>query len=139
MVEITKTESKEEIDAVFDGNAPHDHPDDFWQTRISEKRVFIAKKEGNPVGLLTYSVWWGNTTFLELIHIQDAHQREGIATKLLTVACKEIKSERLISSCEIINSKSLSFHKALGFQKLNSLELPHGEEQFYSIDLDKLK
>jgi len=139
MLEITKTESKEEIDAVFDGDAPHHHPDEFWQTRMYENRVFIAKKDGNPVGLLTYTIWWGNTPFLELIHIQDAHQRQGIATKLLKIAAKEIKSKNLISSCEVINDESLAFHKALGFQKLNSLALPHGEEQFYSIDLENLR
>ena len=139
MLEIAKATSRDEIDAVFDGDAPHDHPDEFWNTRLFEKRIFIATLDGKNIGLLCYSIWWGNTPFLELIHIQDAHQRQGIATNLLKEAVKEIKSKNLISSCEVINKESLAFHKALGFEKLNSLALPHGEEQFYSIELRKLK
>jgi len=138
MIEIIKATSQQEIDAVFDGDAPHHHPEEFWQTRMFEKRVLIAKKENKPVGLLTYTIWWGNTPFLELIHIQDAHQRQGIATNLLKEAAQEIKSKNLISSCEVINDESLAFHEALGFEKLNSLALPHGEEQFYLIELEKL-
>ena len=138
MLEITKAESKEEIDAVFEGDAPHYHPDEFWKTRMNEKRVFIAKQDGKDVGLLTYTIWWGNTPFLELVHVQDAHQRKGIATNLLKEAAKQIEAKTLISSCEEINDDSHAFHKALGFEKLNSLALPHGAEQFYSIKLDTL-
>lgn len=140
-IQISKAQSKEEIDAVFDGEAPHYHPDEFWTTRIYEKRVFIAHHENKPIGLLTYTIWWGNTPFLELIHIQDDFQRQGIGKRLLKEVSKEIQSKKLkklTSSCEEDNDDSHAFHKALGFEKLNSLMLPHGEEQFYSIELGKL-
>lgn len=140
-IQISKAKTKEEIDAVFDGDAPHYHPDEFWKTRMDENRIFIAKHDGKSVGLLTYTLWWGNTAFLELIHIQDKFQRKGIGKSLLKNAASEIKFKKLkilTSSCEQTNNDSHSFHKALGFEKLNSLRLPHGEEQFYSIALEKL-
>lgn len=140
-IEITKAQSREDIDVVFEGMPPHDHPDEFWDTRMDEKRVFIAKEEEKSIGLLSYTIWWGNCPFLELIHIQEGRRRQGVARKLLKKAAREIQSkkfETLISSCEIFNNDSLLFHKALGFQKLNTLMLPHGEEQFFSIDLGKL-
>lgn len=139
--EIVKATSKNEIGAVFDGEAPHYHPDEFWNTRLQEKRVFIAKHNNQPIGLICYTVWWGNTPFLELVHIQDKFQRQGIGRSLLIRVAKEIKLEKfkkLISSCENDNNDSHAFHDALGFEKLNSLMLPHGEEQFYSIELEKL-
>lgn len=141
LVDIVNATSQEQIEAVFDGEAPHYHPDEFWNTRINEKRVFIAKNNNKPIGLLTYTIWWGNTPFLELIHIQDHFQRQGIARELLRIAAKDIKTKTfktLISSCEISNEDSLLFHAALGFKKLNSLTLPHGEEQFFSIDIKAL-
>ena len=139
--QITKAQSREEIDAVFDGDAPHWHPDDFWNTRMQEQRVFIAKDGDNSIGLLCYTTWWGNTPFLELIHIQDNHQRKGIGKSLLKEAAKEIQSKKfktLVSSCEQDNDDSHKFHQALNFEKLNGLALSHGEEQFYSIKLEKL-
>lgn len=114
MLNISKVQSREEIDAVFNGEAPHDHPDEFWDTRMYEKRVFIAKHEGKSIGLLVYTIWWGNTPFLELIHIQDNFQRRGIAKKLLKEAILEIQSKAfktLISSCEVDNKKSYLFHQ----------------------------
>lgn len=137
-MQIVKATSKDQIDAVFEGDAPHYHPDEFWNTRMQEQRVFIAQVDEKAVGLLTYTIWWGNTPFLELIHIQDDFQRKGFATKLLKAAAKEIKSKTLISSCEETNDDSHAFHHALGFKKLNSLQLPHGEEQFYSIEVEKI-
>jgi GNAT superfamily N-acetyltransferase len=140
-ITITKAQSHKEIDSVFDGEAPHYHPDAFWNTRMQEQRVFLAKDGDNPIGLLCYNAWWGNTPFLELVHIQDAYQRQGIGTALVKQAIQEIKSQnfkRLTSSCEQDNDDSHKFHEALGFEKINSLMLPHGEEQFYSINLEKL-
>ena len=141
MVEIVKATSREEIDAVFDGEAPHYHPDEFWETRLQEKRIWIAQEEEKNIGLFCYTVWWGNCPFIELIHIQDDHQRKGIGTALLREAAKEIQSKKfkkLISSSEVINDIGNEFHQDKGFEKLNSLNLPHGEEQFYAIDLDEL-
>ncbi len=141
MVEIIKAQSREEIDAVFDGEAPHLHPDEFWETRLFEKRILIAKHKGKSIGLLSYTIWWGNTPFLELVHVQDGFQRQGIAKKLLKEAAIEIQSKTfktLISSCETFNNDSHLFHKATGFEQLKTLKLPHGEEQFYSISLEKL-
>ena len=141
MVEITKAQSREEIDAVFDGEAPHFHSDEFWDTRLFEERVFLARHKGKNIGLLSYTTWWGNTPFLELIHIQDSFQRQGIAKRLLKEAATEIQSKTfktLISSCEVSNNNSHLFHKAVGFKQLKNLILPHGEEQFFSIDLEKI-
>lgn len=140
-VKICKATSKNEIDTVFQGDAPHYHPDEFWDTRMQEKRVLIAQSGDQNIGLLCYTIWWGNTPFLELVHIQDKFQRQGIARALIKEAAQDIQAKgfkTLISSCEIDNENSLSFHKALAFQKLNTLNLPHGEEQFFSLPLEKL-
>lgn len=140
-ISISKATSKEEIDAVFKGDAPHYHPDEFWDTRMHEKRVFIAYNDNQPIGLLTYTIWWGNTPFLELVHIQDKHQRQGIGSALLNEMAQEVhakKFKKIISSCEQDNNDSHGFHDALGFKKLNSLMLPHGEEKFYCIETDSL-
>jgi len=139
--DIVKAQSKKEINAVFDGEAPHYHPDDFWNTRLDEQRVFIAKRDSKNIGLLCYTVWWGNTPFLELVHIQDDFQRQGIGRALLKEAAKDIQSKKLkhlISSSEAVNNLGNNFHQGCNFEKLNTLALPHGEEQFYSIELEKL-
>lgn len=139
--EIAYANSRDEVDAVYDGDAPHYHPDEFWKTRLREKRVLIAKDNSKNIGLLCYTAWWGNTPFLELVEVQKNFQRRGIARALLEKAASDItekKFKTLISSCETTNELSHLFHQGMGFNKLGSLDLPHGGEQFYSIQLDEL-
>ena len=103
--------------------------------------VFTAKKDGDAIGFLIYNIWWGNCPFIELIKIRENSQKQGIGKALLKEAATEIKNKNfktLISSSEVINDVGKDFHTKCNFEKLNTLNLPHGEEQFFTIDLDKL-
>ena len=128
-----------DISTVFEGEIPDWHPISYLDTRINEKRVFVARNhEGDAVGFLIYDIWWGNCPFIELIKIRETYQRRGVGMQLLSAVKSELKAKgfsKLISSTEVINPLGLNFHEKAGFQKLNSLDLPHGEEQFYTINL----
>jgi L-amino acid N-acyltransferase YncA len=138
---ISKASSISELEDVFEGSIPDYHPEDFWQTRFNEKRIFLAKQKNHNVGFLVYTIWWGNCPFIELIKIRPDFQKQGFGTLLLKEAAKELHSKHfktLISSSEVINAGGNKFHDAIGFEKLDILKLPHGEEQFYSVDIQRL-
>jgi GNAT superfamily N-acetyltransferase len=137
---VDKSITINDIKHVFEGEIPEYHPVSYFKSRINDGMGFIAKDSNNePIGFLIYNIWWGNCPSIELIKVKEKHQRHGAGTELLEAAKKEIKSlgfSKLISSTEVINPLGLGFHDKIGFKKLNSLNLPHGEEQFYSINLD---
>ncbi|MFZ2587177.1 MAG: GNAT family N-acetyltransferase [Alphaproteobacteria bacterium] len=138
-VRIAKGTTIDQIRHVFGGTIPEWHPDEFIQSRLRSGYVFVALDENDhPIGFLIYSIWWGNCPFIELIKVVEDMRGMGIGSQLLDVAKAEIKAkgfEMLIASSEMTNMLGQKFHEKLGFKKLNSLVLPHGEEQFFGINL----
>lgn len=130
-----------DIHDFFEQNIPSHKPEYYWDARLSSKSVFIARDNGTVCGFLVFNIIWGDMAFIELIKIKDDYQRAGIGKKLLLEAANHISKLRftkLISSSEVINDDGKAFHTRMGFEKLNTLDLPHGEEQFYKIEIKDL-
>jgi len=138
-MKILKNITTKDIETVFEGQIPDYHPVSYIESRINDGMAFTARDEdGVAVGFLIYNIWWGNCPFIELIKVRKHSQRKGVGLELLKELKKELVEkgfEKLISSTEIINELGLGFHDKANFQKLNTLLLPHGEEQFYTMDL----
>lgn len=114
----------------------------YIEARLRDERVFLAKNGDNPLGFLIYDIWWGNCPFIELIKVKADDQRSGIGKSLLNEAITEIKAQsfkNLISSSEVINDMGLNFHKSFGFRDLGILDLPHGKEKFFKINLEAME
>jgi len=139
-INIYKNITLNDIQTVFEGGIPDYHPTSYIESRMNDGMVFIAKNSnGDAIGFLIYNIWWGNCPFIELIKIREQYQRRGVGLKLLNNAKQELHAmgfTKLISSTEVINSLGLGFHDKANFKKLSApLNLPHGEEQFYSVDI----
>lgn len=138
-INISKNTTSNKIQAAFDADIPSHHPLSYVKSRIDDGKVFVAETtDGNVAGFLIYNIWWGNCPFIELIKIKELYQRQGVGLELLNTAKQELKSmgfKTLISSTEVKNPLGLGFHDKANFKKLNSLNLPSGEEQFYTMDL----
>ena len=134
MIDISKDISQKDLEEVFEGDIPDCHPTSYINARLRDKMAFVAKEENKAIGFLIYNIWWGNCPFIELIKIKESHQRQEIGHHLLETAIDELKSKNykeLISSSEVVNDMGNNFHRKWGFKKINSLNLLHGEEQFY--------
>ncbi len=141
MPEITKKITIQDIEKVYGHPIPEEHPDYFITSRLNDGFAFVAKENGKVLGFLIYTIWWGNCPFIELIKVRAENQRVGIGKALLKTAAKDIYNKNfktLISSTEVVNNIGREFHNTCKFKKLNSLMLPHGEEQFYKIELEDL-
>lgn len=131
-----------DIHEFFDQNIPDKHPEYFWDSRLSNKSVFMAYDNQTPCGFLVINLIWGNTPFIELLKIKDDHQKIGIGKKLVGEATRIVKGwgfEQIVSSSESSNKDGITFHEKCGFTKLNSLDLPHGEEQFFIMNIKDFK
>tara|TARA_B100001750_G_C15471846_1_gene580242 strand:- start:768 stop:1184 length:417 start_codon:yes stop_codon:yes gene_type:complete len=135
---ITKDVTLNDMRDFFGGEFPEYHPEEYIKSRLDSGYIFVAKDDEKVEAIFIYSIWWGNCPFIELIKVNETCQRQGIGTQLLDAAKAEIRSKgfkRLISSTEVINDMGLAFHEKHEFEPLNSLDLPHGEEKFYKLEL----
>src|SRR5687767_9926511 len=105
-VTITKNITTENLEDIFEGPIPSHHPDYFFRSRINDGFVFLATYDGKPAGFLTYTIWWGNCPFIELLKVKPECQKHGIGRALLAAAAEDLKSKKfktLISSSEAVN------------------------------------
>jgi len=137
-MEISKNITTNDIRQVFEGEIPVYHPEFYLKSRINDGMAFIARDKDDVCGFLIYNIWWGNCPFIELIKVRQPYQRQGVGTQLLNHAKQDLRLKgfkKLVSSTEMINPLGLEFHDKTMFNKLNTLDLPHGREQFYTLDL----
>lgn len=135
---ITKDIDIEQIRSFLGGKFPSYHPEEYFKLRLDAGHAFAVTDTDGLAAFLIYSVWWGNSPFIELIKVDHKFQRRGLGTQLLNAAKKEIKAkgfEYLFSSTEVINDMGLGFHLKQGFERLNTLNLGHGEELFFRMEL----
>lgn len=120
------------------GDDVHPEPDYYYQARMKTNAVYIAKKDGVAIGYLSYTIWWGNCPFIEHVKVNKDYVGRGVAVTLLNAAAHEMRERgfsTLLSSTDARDEKAIAFHEKYGFKKLNTLELPHGLEQFFSMEL----
>ncbi len=145
--DISQNLTKSALEDIYGGTIPDYHPDYFITSRLNDKFGLLAEMDGQPAGFLIYTVWWGNCPFIEILKVKEGCEGNGIGIALMRAAAREMKAKNfkiLISSSEAGDPDGkkypdgLGFHLKQGFKKLNTLHLPHGEEQFFSIELEKL-
>lgn len=138
MISVTKDVQIENLESIYGGKIPPYHPPFYIQSRLRDGQMFVARMNGQVVGFLAYTVIWGNCPFVELLKVIPAFQGHGVGRTLMEAVKAEVRGmgfKRLISSSEASNPGGQIFHEKLGFTRLNTVLLPHGDEVFFGIDL----
>lgn len=93
---------------------------------------FIIYEDSNPIGFANLSIRYDyvegcETTpvaYLEGIYVDEKYRNRGYGRDLVK-ACEDWAKDRNIkefaSDCELTNSSSLAFHKAIGFEEANRI------------------
>ena len=86
------------------------HAAGFAQCQL--RHDYVEGTETSPVG------------YLEGIYVREADRGKGIARKLLS-ACEDWAREQgcteFASDCELTNTESQEFHRAVGFEEANRI------------------
>lgn len=116
---------------MWDENSVSELIAEFSEMISKGKSQFFLKYENDiPIGFaqcqLRYDYVEGTKTspvgYLEGIYIKDGYRRKGYAKELLTECESRARSNgcrEFASDCEIDNTASLHFHKAMNFTEAN--------------------
>ncbi len=116
---------------MWDENSVSELIAEFSEMISKGKSQFFLKNENDiPIGFaqcqLRYDYVEGTKTspvgYLEGIYIKDGYRRKGYAKELLTECESWARSNgcrEFASDCEIDNTASLHFHKAMNFTEAN--------------------
>lgn len=118
---------------MWDENSVSELIAEFSEMISKGKSQFFLKYENDiPIGFaqcqLRYDYVEGTKTspvgYLEGIYIKDGYRRKGYAKELLTECESWARSngcQEFASDCEIDNTASLHFHKAMNFTEANRI------------------
>ena len=118
---------------LWPGHTPEEMKEAFEQLLPADgAAVFLYRKNGEPVGFaqcqLRHDYVEGTETspvgYLEGVWVKETDRRQGIARELVK-ACENWAKERgcteFASDCELSNTESQAFHRAIGFEEANRL------------------
>lgn len=117
--------------------------DDHWIARcITLGEYLVAERNGQPVGFLRWSWFWGKIPYIDMIRVEPSFQRTGIGTLLLDHLQKSLIRQgvqMLMTSCESGEQEPLDWHLGNGFTKVGEIEFPavqNSSEVFLAKGLD---
>jgi len=103
-----------------------DHPLDIrWVQRCIELDEYIvAEKEGEIIGFLRFSMFWGKIPYMDMIRVVEKFRNKGIGKQLYTAWEEKMEN----SGAEVLMTSSMSdeiepqeWHIKNGFQECGNL------------------
>lgn len=105
------------------------HVPEQWVRRcLSLGEYIIAEQEGEPVGLLRFSRFWGVIPFMDLIMVLPAHRRSGVGTALFRhweEAMRKTGAALLMTSSQGDEAEPRAWHRRNGFRDAGSVSFGH--------------
>jgi GNAT superfamily N-acetyltransferase len=105
------------------------HVSDDWVRRcVSLGEYLVAEREGEPVGFLRFSWFWGTIPYLEMIQVLAAHRRAGVGGTLLEAWQETMHGKGatlLLTSCVEEESEPRAWHRRNGFVEAGRMALGH--------------
>lgn len=77
-----------------------------------------------PVGFLRFSLFWGRIPYMDMIRVEEGHQRKGVGTRLLRFREEEMKAKGakvLMTSSVLHETGPQEWHRHNGFEECGKL------------------
>ncbi|KKX27835.1 GNAT family N-acetyltransferase [Rhizobium sp. LC145] len=124
MVEVAKASPED-----FDWLLRHDpHVDAQWVLRCIELGEYLlARREGEVVGFLRFSLFWGRIPYMDMIKVEPGCRRLGAGTALFRAWEDQMRARGvrlLMTSSELDEFEPQEWHRRNGFVEAGSLTFP---------------
>lgn len=101
--------------------ASNDHlSKDKVEKKIKNGEYIIAKEGNTYLGFLRFSLFWSEIPYIDVIGVEDGHQRKGIGksmVKLLEDYALENGQKAIMSSSQQDEPEPQKWHKKIGFDQ----------------------
>ena len=105
----------------------HDDASEDWIGRcIAFGEYFVAEQNGELVGFLRFSRFWGKIPYMDMIRVLPSYRREGVGTALFHAwegAMIEEGAQHLMTSSEWAEAEPQAWHRRNGFKAVGSIDL----------------
>ena len=93
---------------------------------MEQERVLLAEADGTPVGWLRYSMFWGNTPFMDLLFLLEPYRGKGIGRALTARWEAEMTAQghRTVLLSTAADEYAQHFYTKLGYAAIGGFTPP---------------
>ena len=115
----------QETDKTFWYQMDQHLPETEFENKVRTRRGYVILKDGEPVGLLRYNLFWDNTPFCTMLYISEKFRGRGYGSQLMEYWERDMKNQgygMLLTSTRVDESAQ-HFYRKSGYKDCGSLIL----------------
>lgn len=115
----------QETDKTFWYQMDQHLPETEFENKVRTRRGYVILKDGEPVGLLRYNLFWDNTPFCTMLYINEKFRGRGYGSQLMEYWERDMKNQgygMLLTSTQVDESAQ-HFYRKSGYKDCGSLIL----------------
>ncbi|MDR2940184.1 MAG: GNAT family N-acetyltransferase [Clostridiales bacterium] len=87
------------------------------QLKIRDRRGYIISDDDKPIGVMRYNLFWDNTPFLTLIHIESGYHKKGFGKQALLLWENEMRGlgYKMVMTSTQVDEQAQHFYRKLGY------------------------
>ena len=113
---------------------------DEFERKIRDRMGYVLTKDGQPIAVLRYMLFWDSIPFCTLLYVKGDEQRKGYGRMLMEHWEKDMKARDygLVMTSTQEDEEGQYFYRAIGYTDCGELNLPFpGYEQPSELILGK--
>lgn len=111
--------------------------DEKFEAKVRDKRGYVLFRDGTPIGLMRYDLFWDNAPFCTMIYVHDEYQGKGIGSQFIGHWENEMKSKGfgMVMTSTQADEQAQHFYRKLGYKDSGGfvLDIPGFEQPMEMI------
>jgi len=94
-----------------------DLSEDEFERKVRDQRGYVFSVGDTPIGVMRYNLFWDNTPFLTLIHMEESHQGKGYGRQAMVFWENEMRGlgYKMVMTSTQVNEQAQHFYRKLGY------------------------
>ena len=115
-------------------------PETEFEKKVRDRQGYVLLRDGKPLGLLRYNLFWDNTPFCTMLYIASDFQGQGYGKKLMEYWEKNMKEQGygMVLTSTQVDEQAQHFYRKLGYKDCGGFVVDiKGQEQPMELFLIK--
>ena len=93
-------------------------PEAEFDKKVRDRQGYVLSRDGKPLGLLRYNLFWDNTPFCTMLYVDSDFQGQGYGRKLMEYWERDMKAQgySMVLTSTQVDEQAQHFYRKLGYK-----------------------
>ena len=93
------------------------------ELKIRDKRCYILREDGNPIGVMRYNLIFDFIPFMTLIYLDEPYRSKGFGAKTMMQWEDEMRSlgYKMVMTSTQVDEEAQHFYRKMGYKDMGSI------------------